>query len=106
LWLALNLGHLTFSVSQGLAAGLAMIGNFTLNNFLTFSDRRLKGWNFPKGLISFAVVCGIGYAGNVGVANYLFDGESSSWWLPGVAGAVIGTVWNYAVSSVVTWKRK
>ena len=106
LWLALNLGHLSFAVSQGLAAGTAMLGNFTLNNFLTYSDRRLKGWGFVKGLISFALVCGVGYAGNVGVAKYLFDNESSSWWLAGIAGAAIGSVWNYAVSSVVTWKRK
>jgi dolichol-phosphate mannosyltransferase len=106
LWLSLNAGHQNFAVSQGLAAGIAMIGNFTLNNFLTYSDRRLKGWNFLKGLITFALVCGVGYAGNVGVANYLFDTDNSSWWLAGIAGAAIGSVWNYAVSSVVTWKRK
>ena len=106
LGLALNFAHLSFAMSQGLAAGLAMIGNFTLNNFLTYSDRRLKGWGFVKGLITFALVCGVGYAGNVGVANYLFDSNSSSWWLAGIAGAAIGSVWNYAVSSVVTWKRK
>ena len=106
LGLSLNVGHLSFAVSQGLAAGIAMIGNFTLNNFLTYSDRRLKGWDFVKGLITFALVCGVGYAGNVGVANYLFDSDNSSWWLAGIAGAAIGSVWNYAVSSVVTWKRK
>ncbi|GGF23024.1 dolichol monophosphate mannose synthase [Aliidongia dinghuensis] len=106
LWLSLNLAHLAFALSQGVAAGMAMIGNFTLNNFLTYSDRRLKGWNFLKGLVSFAAVCGVGYAGNVGVAKYLFDNQSSSWWLAGIAGAAIGSVWNYAVSSVVTWKRK
>ncbi|HEV2673370.1 MAG TPA: glycosyltransferase family 2 protein [Aliidongia sp.] len=106
LGLALNVAHLSFALSQGLAAGIAMIGNFALNNFLTYSDRRLKGWNFLKGLVTFALVCGVGYAGNVGVAKYLFDSHSSSWWLAGIAGAAIGSVWNYAVSSVVTWKRK
>jgi dolichol-phosphate mannosyltransferase len=106
LWLALNVSHLSFGLSQGLAAGLAMVGNFALNNFLTYSDRRLKGWDFVTGLITFALVCGVGYAGNVGVAKYLFDSNSSSWWLAGIAGAAIGSVWNYAVSSVVTWKRK
>jgi dolichol-phosphate mannosyltransferase len=106
LWLALNFGHLSFAVSQGTAAALAMLGNYTLNNFLTYSDRRLKGLDFWKGLVSFALVCGVGYAGNVGVAKYLFDSASSSWWLAGIAGAAIGSVWNYAVSSVVTWKRK
>jgi len=56
--------------------------------------------------VTFALVCGVGYAGNVGVAKYLFDSNGSSWWLAGIAGAAIGSVWNYAVSSVVTWKRK
>ena len=94
LGLALNIGHLSFAISQGLAAGLAMIGNFTLNNFLTYSDRRLKGWGFVKGMITFALVCGVGNAGNVGVANYLFASNSSSWWLAGIAGAAIGSDWN------------
>jgi dolichol-phosphate mannosyltransferase len=107
LWLALNAGHLKFAVSQGLAAGIAMVGNFTLNNFLTYSDRRLKGWGFVRGLITFSLVCSVGIAGNVGVANYLFDNNNASyWWLFGIVGAAIGSVWNYAVSSVVTWKRK
>jgi len=107
LWLALNVGHLNFAVSQGTAAGIAMVGNFTLNNFLTYSDRRLKGWGFVRGLITFSLVCSVGIAGNVGVANYLFDNNNASyWWLFGIAGAAIGSVWNYAVSSVVTWKRK
>jgi len=107
LWTALNLLQLPFGLSQGLAASIAMVGNFTLNNFLTYSDRRLKGWKFLKGLITFALVCSVGIAGNVGVANYLFDSNSGSyWWLAGIAGAAIGSVWNYAVSSVVTWKQK
>ena len=107
LWLALNVGHLNFAVSQGSAAGIAMVGNFTLNNFLTYSDRRLRGWGFVRGLNTFSLVCSVGIAGNVGVANYLFDNNNASyWWLFGIAGAAIGSVWNYAVSSVVTWKRK
>jgi dolichol-phosphate mannosyltransferase len=28
------------------------------------------------------------------------------WWLAGVAGVIIGSVWNYAVSSVFTWKKR
>ena len=106
LWLALNLAQLEFSISQALATGVAMVGNFTLNNLFTYSDRRLTGWRFLQGLLSFAVICGIGAAANVGVASYLFGTQQSSWWLAGVAGAAMSSVWNYAVSSVVTWKRR
>jgi putative flippase GtrA len=29
-----------------------------------------------------------------------------AWWLAGVAGAVVGSVWNFAMSSVFTWRRR
>jgi dolichol-phosphate mannosyltransferase len=106
LWLALNIARLDFSIGQGLATGAAMVGNFTLNNIFTYSDRRLKGWRFLQGLASFAVICSIGAAANIGVASFLFGAQHSSWWFAGIAGAAMSSVWNYAVSSVVTWKRR
>jgi len=106
LWLALNPLHLGFAVSQALATGTAMVGNFTLNNLFTYRDRRLRGWRFLQGLLSFALICGVGAAANVGIASFLFGSEHSSWWFAGIAGAAMSSVWNYAVSSVVTWKRR
>ena len=46
---------------------------------------------------------GLGAAANVSVAAYIAGGHS--WWLAGIAGAIVGSVWNYAVSSVFTWRR-
>jgi dolichol-phosphate mannosyltransferase len=106
LWLALNVVQLDFAIAQGIATGVAMIGNFTLNNLFTYSDRRLRGWRFLQGLVSFSVICGVGAAANIGVASFLFDSQHSSWWFAGVAGAAMSSVWNYAVSSVITWKRR
>ena len=106
LGLSLNVLQLDFSVSQALATGIAMVGNFTLNNLFTYSDRRLRGWRFVQGLVSFALICGVGAAANVGIASFLFGSEHSSWWFAGIAGAAMSSVWNYAVSSVVTWKRR
>jgi dolichol-phosphate mannosyltransferase len=106
LWLALNLLQLDFSISQALATGIAMVGNFTLNNLFTYSDRRLTGWRFLQGLLSFGLICGVGAIANVGIASFLFGSQHSSWWFAGVAGAAMSSVWNYAVSSVVTWKRR
>lgn len=31
---------------------------------------------------------------------------SVSWWLSGLLGALIGSVWNYAVSATLVWRRK
>jgi dolichol-phosphate mannosyltransferase len=32
--------------------------------------------------------------------------ENQSWWLAGTVGVVFGTVWNYAMTSVFTWRVK
>ena len=36
----------------------------------------------------------------------LSGAKNEVWWLAGLAGVVVGSVWNYAVSSVFTWKQK
>lgn len=103
LWLCLPL--VAFPVAQAVATLTAMTSNFTLNNALTYRDRRLRGTRFITGLITFYVICGIGAAANVGVASSIFY-RDYSWWISGVAGAMVGVLWNYVVSSVVTWRGK
>ena len=94
-----------FDQAQLLATAVAIIGNFMLNNIFTFGDRKLKGWRFWRGLLTFSAICAVGALGNLGVASFLF-GQASSWWFAGLVGAAMSLVWNYAVSSVVTWRRK
>ena len=53
--------------------------------------------------MSFYAVCGAGAAANVGVASYVMGGDHS-WWLAGLAGAAVSVVWNYAMSSIFTWR--
>ena len=36
------------------------------------------------------------------IAAYAFRAEQA-WWIAGLAGLIVGSVWNYAVSSVFTW---
>jgi dolichol-phosphate mannosyltransferase len=103
LWLCLNPMQLTFELSQSVATGIAIIGNFTLNNLLTYHDRRLAGWQFMRGLLSFALICSFGAVANVGVATLLFTQQHTYWWVAGIAGAAMSAVWNYAVSSTYTW---
>jgi len=104
LWASLGVLQLPFSASQAIATGAAMAGNFALNNVLTYRDRRLKGWGFVRGLASFCLVCSIGALANVSIATLLFDRERALWWVAGLAGAAMSAVWNYAVSSLVTWR--
>jgi dolichol-phosphate mannosyltransferase len=105
LWLSLNLFGLGFAVAQSVATLVAMTSNFFFNNQFTYRDQRLRGLSLLRGLLIFYLICGVGAVANVGVASYAFT-SSHTWWLAGVAGAVVGSVWNFAMSSVFTWRRR
>lgn len=94
-----------FPLAQGLAVTGAMTFNFALNNALTYRDRRLAGMRWLTGLISFYAVCGLGAVANVGVGSIAFE-RHYSWWLAGIGGAIVGSVWNFAASSVLTWRKR
>ena len=104
--LCLNPMQLSFALSQATATGVAMIGNFTLNNWLTYHDRRLIGWGFVRGLLSFGLICSLGAVANVGIATLLFTQQHLVWWAAGVSGAAMSSVWNYAVTSAFTWRSR
>jgi dolichol-phosphate mannosyltransferase len=70
---------LSFAKSQTIAVVVAMTSNFVLNNHLSRQA-------------------------TIGIAAYTYS-EKPVWWLAGLAGAVVGAVWNYALSSFFTWKR-
>jgi dolichol-phosphate mannosyltransferase len=93
-----------FATGETIATVAAMVCNFLLNNQLTYRDRRLKRWKLVRGLVTFCVGCSIGAVANIGIAAQIF-GEGRSWWLAGLAGALIGAVWNYAIASTYTWGR-
>jgi dolichol-phosphate mannosyltransferase len=105
LFLALNLLDLSFAKAQGLGAFVAMTSNFILNNFLTYRDQRLKGLGILRGLLAFYLVCSVGLFANVGVAFSVYDQEPI-WWLAGAAGALMGVVWNYAMSGLFVWRKR
>ena len=94
-----------FAKAQALAAILAMTSNFILNNFLTYRDQRLKGRALLRGLLLFYLVCGVGLLANVGVAFSVYD-QRPIWWLAGAAGALMGVVWNYAMSGLFVWRKR
>jgi dolichol-phosphate mannosyltransferase len=103
--LRLMLMAAAFPVAQATATLVAMTSNFALNNLLTYRDKRLRGARFFTGLLSFYAVCAMGAVANVGIASVAFE-RHYSWWFAGLAGAMIGVVWNYAVSSVFTWRSR
>jgi dolichol-phosphate mannosyltransferase len=102
LWSSLTLLSLSFVGAQATATIVAMTFNFFMNNLFTYRDRRLRGWRLVRGLLSFYLICGLGAVANVGIASYLFRADHT-WWVAGMAGVIVGSVWNYAVSSIFTW---
>jgi len=95
---------MAFARAQAAASVIAMTGNFILNNRFTYRDRRLTGLGFARGLVSFYLVCGLGMIANVGIGALIY-GSDHRWWVAGLIGAAIGSVWNYALTSALTWKK-
>ncbi len=105
LFIAHEIFQQPFAEAQAAGALIAMTSNFILNNFLTYRDQRLKGFAILRGLLLFYLVCGVGLLANVGVAFAVFDQEPI-WWLAGLAGALMGVVWNYAMSGLFVWRKR
>jgi dolichol-phosphate mannosyltransferase len=93
-----------FLVGQSVATVVAMTINFFLNNLLTQRDRQLHGWQLLSGITSFYLACSIGGAISVVLADFLF-GYGIPWWMSGLLGAIVGAVWNFAITSSFTWQR-
>jgi dolichol-phosphate mannosyltransferase len=105
LFIALDAFELSFPEAQATGALSAMTSNFILNNFLTYRDQRLRGFAILRGLLLFYLVCSVGLLANVGVAFSVYDQEPI-WWLAGAAGALMGVVWNYAMSGLFVWRKR
>jgi dolichol-phosphate mannosyltransferase len=96
---------ISFGAAQAIATVTAITWNFVLNNLFTYRDQRLAGWNFITGLLGFQVICSVGAISNVGIATWLY-GFDRDWWIAGLGGALMGAVWNYAVSAAFVWRQR
>jgi dolichol-phosphate mannosyltransferase len=91
-----------FSVAQFSAALGAMTSNYLINNAVTYRDRRRRGFDLIVGYFKFVLLCSVPLAANVAVATMVFE-RGPSWWVAGVAGAVVAAVWNYITTSRAVW---
>lgn len=93
----------TFNIANTLAAMVAMTFNFVLNNELTYSDKRLRGFGpLMRGWAQFAVTCSLGLLTNIGSAAVLKTIGIHDV-LAVVTGIILGSVWNFALSSKFVW---
>jgi dolichol-phosphate mannosyltransferase len=96
---------LSFANSQALTTFLVMLLNYFLNNTVTYRDRRLRGWKILRGLVTFCVACGLGVVANVAVASEAFL-HGVPWWLAAFTGLLFSSVWNFGVTSMITWRQE
>jgi dolichol-phosphate mannosyltransferase len=94
----------SFFVGQAVATLCAMTFNYTVNNVLTYRDMRLRGLRWLRGWASFVLACSIGGFANLGVASTVY-GLGRGWLPAAIAGILIGAVWNYAITMMLTWGR-
>jgi dolichol-phosphate mannosyltransferase len=104
--LGVAIRFMPFVQAQWLATFVAMTANFWLNNRITYRDVKLRGPKLWRGLVLFYVVCGLGAAANVGVADLLLRDDLAAWRWAGAAGALLTGVWNYAVSATLVWRAR
>jgi dolichol-phosphate mannosyltransferase len=96
--------HRSFVAGQAAALLCAMTFNYAVNNVLTYRDRRLKGIRWLRGWASFVLACSIGGIANLGVSSTIYD-FGHDWFPAAIAGILVGAVWNYAVTMMLTWGR-
>ena len=101
-WLDVN-NPREFAVAQTIATIVAMTFNFALNNELTYANKKLRGWRYLVGLLTFYAVCSFGAIASVSVGAWIYSWDSSIW-IAGLAGVLMSVVFNYSVTKVFTWR--
>lgn len=103
LWLLFRRLGYSFETALTVAITVALLANYFINNIFTYRERRLRGFKVILGLFIYAIACSIGNLSNYALSKLLL--ERGVWWpLAGISGLAIGSVWNFAVSSVFTWR--
>ena len=104
LYASMDLGAV-FWVAQAIATVVAMVFNFTINNVLTYSDDRLRGPAFYKGLLLYGVVASVGIVANVSTAQITYMSLQGHTFIAASMGLVIDVIWRFVVSNRLIWGR-
>lgn len=104
-WLLMHFAGLINILAAALSAEVAIITNFTLNNYFTFADRRLPGVrSFLVRLLKFNLVSIIGIGFKLAVFWLLTSIFGTHDLLFNLCGIAVATLWNYLMNTWWTWK--
>ena len=105
LWLLTEFAGLFYLASAAISIETSIISNFALNDYFTFSDRRLPGVkSFLGRLLKFNLVSLAGLAINMGVLGLLTQVFGIYYLLSNLCGIAVAILWNYLVNTWWTWR--
>ena len=105
LWALTELVGFPYLVSAAFGIELSIISNFVLNDYFTFSDRRLpRVKSFLNRLLKFNLVSLAGLGVNIGVLSLLTEVFGVYYLLSNLCGIATATLWNYLLNTWWTWK--
>jgi dolichol-phosphate mannosyltransferase len=81
---------------------LVITANYSMNNLLTFRKFRRRGADWWHGLAVFYCACSVGLMANLSLAESLMT-KGLSRAAAVFAGVTVGSLWNYAMSSILVW---
>ncbi|MFO1480264.1 MAG: glycosyltransferase family 2 protein [Turneriella sp.] len=106
-WLARNSLELRDSRALVLAILVSIASNFFLNNFFTFSDRRLAGFrNLLWGYLKYNFICLGGAFINYAITMNLRNDFALNIDAANLVGVGVATFWNYFINLNLTWGQK
>lgn len=100
--------HLDLSLGKALAAEIAIITNFVLNDFWTFRDRAIAdpGWRGRLGRLGrFNLICLAGVALSVFLLNIQVRLFGANIYFGNLIAIVIVSFWNFAMNQKFGWRK-
>jgi len=99
--------HWGLTRSKIIAAELALISNFLMNDAWTFSARIDTQRGLPAKFhrfLKFNAICGVGLLLNVAILNILFNLFGMNRYLANAVAILLVTLWNYTLNSKFGWR--
>jgi len=105
LWFFTDVGGLYYLLSSIIAVEASILTNYTLNNFITFADRKKSGvGNFFKRMGKFNTISLAGLLINMSVLYFFTEAVGLYYLIANALGIMAATSWNYLVNNWWTWR--